>query len=350
MIWETLMEKTLTIAVPAFNAAKYLEKCFASVTGGDVAADIEVIVVNDGSTDNTGELAAEYSEKYPGIISVIDKENGGHGSGINAAIKKAAGKYFKVLDADDTLRSENMAAYIEALKSTDADVVLTNFETVDMTTGRVQLFATNGIEYGRKYTAEELKDFPREAFACSTFHGITYNTDFYRQSGVVLSEKIFYEDQEYATLPYLKMDSLVAFDIVLYEYMIGNAEQSVSDQNQVKRKDQIERVTWNIVDCYVENPQMGEGRKRYFEHKISDIVLSYYVVSLIKNRDRKQGRADAEHMRTTLGEKCPLLVEKTDRKYKIVRTLGRLHINNDRLEKMKQSRFYMKLFRAVRGK
>ena len=91
--------KLLSFVVPSYNSEKYLNKCVDSLLKG--GEDVEIIIVNDGSKDNTIKIAREYEEKYPSIIKVVDKENGGHGSGINSGLEVATGLYFKCVDSDD---------------------------------------------------------------------------------------------------------------------------------------------------------------------------------------------------------------------------------------------------------
>ena len=103
--------KYLTITVPCFNSEKYLRRCMDSlIIGGN---DVEIIVVDDGSTDQTGEIADLYAKCFPDIVTVVHKENGGHGSGVNTGLKLAKGRYFKVVDSDDWLEE---TAYRELLK------------------------------------------------------------------------------------------------------------------------------------------------------------------------------------------------------------------------------------------
>ena len=76
--------KLLTIAVPCYNSAAYMKKCIESLLPG--GEDVEIIIVNDGSTDETREIAEKYRDVYPGIVKVVNKKNGGHGSAVNAGI------------------------------------------------------------------------------------------------------------------------------------------------------------------------------------------------------------------------------------------------------------------------
>ena len=105
--------KLLSIAVPSYNSEKFLAETLESLSGYE---DVEVIVVNDGSKDGTLKIANEFKEKYPDYFKVIDKENGGHGSGLNAAYKIAEGLYFKCCDSDDTLDREGVLHLLDAIK------------------------------------------------------------------------------------------------------------------------------------------------------------------------------------------------------------------------------------------
>ena len=91
--------KLLSVTIPSYNSQEYMEKAINSaLIGGD---DIEILVVDDGSSDNTLDIALKYEKKYPGIVRAIHKENGGHGSAVNTGLANATGLYFKVLDSDD---------------------------------------------------------------------------------------------------------------------------------------------------------------------------------------------------------------------------------------------------------
>lgn len=106
--------KLLTITVPCFNSEKYLERCLDSLVAG--GEDVEIIVVDDGSVDKTGEIADRYAKWLPEIVTVVHKENGGHGSGVNTGLRLASGKYFKVVDSDDWLEEKEYRELLKQIK------------------------------------------------------------------------------------------------------------------------------------------------------------------------------------------------------------------------------------------
>lgn len=122
--------KILSIAIPCYNSEAYMEKCIDSLlVGGE---DVEILVVNDGSSDRTAEIADAYAKKYPTIVKAIHQENGGHGEAVNAGIRNASGLYFKVVDSDDWVNAE---AYEQILKTLEelirgpktVDLLISNF-------------------------------------------------------------------------------------------------------------------------------------------------------------------------------------------------------------------------------
>ena len=111
--------KLLTAAVPCYNSAAYMRRAIDTLlTGGN---DIEIIIVNDGSKDETEEIALEYREKYPEIVRVISQENGGHGEAVNTGLANATGLYFKVLDSDDWVSENALQDVLNKLKELIAD-------------------------------------------------------------------------------------------------------------------------------------------------------------------------------------------------------------------------------------
>ena len=106
--------KLLTFAIPCYNSQDYMENCIKSLLpGGD---DVEILIIDDGSKDSTGDIADAYEKKYPGIIRAIHQVNGGHGEAVNAGIRNATGLYFKVVDSDDWVDEEAYKKILDKLR------------------------------------------------------------------------------------------------------------------------------------------------------------------------------------------------------------------------------------------
>ena len=131
--------KLITFTVPCYNSAAYMDRCIKTLL--PAGEDAEIILVDDGSKDETGAIADAWAEKYPDIIRVIHQENGGHGEGVNQGIRNARGVYFKVVDSDDWLDTDALAKVMEKLRAfaameTPVDLLLCNYvyeHTVDNT-------------------------------------------------------------------------------------------------------------------------------------------------------------------------------------------------------------------------
>ena len=134
---EEKMKKLLTIVVPSYNVQKYLRQTIESFLDERVLERIEVLIVDDGSQDETAKIAMEYQIKFPNSRRLISKENGGHGSTINRGIQEASGKYFKVVDGDDWVNTEDFVKLVEKLKNCNSDYVVTNYYEVNDNTGEL---------------------------------------------------------------------------------------------------------------------------------------------------------------------------------------------------------------------
>ena len=124
------MCKIISVSIAAYNVEKTLIRAIESILAVKQKDLVEVIIINDGSTDNTLKIARKYQEKYPDSITVIDKKNEGYGSTIMAAVKVAKGKYFKVLDGDDYYETTEFEHLIDKLVCARADMIITPFEKI----------------------------------------------------------------------------------------------------------------------------------------------------------------------------------------------------------------------------
>lgn len=335
------MGKILSIIIPSYNSRPYLDKGLRSLVCG-VLDKLDVIVVNDGSTDGCEKIAEEYIDKYPDSFRLINKQNGGHGSAINAGSEAAAGKYLKVMDADDWFLTENLPQFVSELEKAQADVVLTCHHTIDISTGEVKNWRCYPEQFGREYTLGEVmgqwKSFDRSL----TFHGITYRTDFYREKGIKLSEKVFYEDHEYATFPCLLAKSILPLDLFIYEYRVGDVSQSVSAENQLKRIGHTETVLKRMA---AEGEALGGSADAdsYREKKTHLLLLSFLVTSLLCDKNRKQGRKRAFELMQYFKENDSNVYNMSVKHYRILKTLNRMHIGLKGYNRILGSKIYNKI-------
>jgi len=336
--------KVLSIIVPAYNSEQFLNKGIGSFLCDEVLDKLDIIIVNDGSKDSTAAIAEEFSHRYPGSVRLINQQNKGHGGALNTGCAAAVGRYLKVIDADDWVQTRNLPEFIRLLEDCDSDVVLTHHRTIDITTGEIKNWKNYPEVFGKAYTFAEImanwKNFDRSL----TFHGITYRTDFYHRCGIALSEHVFYEDHEYATFPCCRAASVTPFDLFIYEYRVGDVQQSVSDENQLKRIGHTETVLRRLVSEFHKLPlaENDPGRD-YVCMKAQGLLLSYLTTAMLVNPDKKQGRKMGADMMEYFRVQLPGAYEKAKKQYAAFCMMNRLHISRKAFEAMLHSKLYNKL-------
>ena len=187
-------EKILTVTVPSYNVQAYLEDCLESFVNSEVMDDIEVLIVNDGSSDDTATIAERYVSKYENTFRLINKENGGHGSTINTGAREARGKYFKVVDGDDWVDTRSFIRLVKLLKEIDADIVASNYTWINHTTRlpeKRQEYPFEKIEYNKLYQFEEIV-----GKTIIDMHATTVKTELFRKANEQIDEHTFYVDEK----------------------------------------------------------------------------------------------------------------------------------------------------------
>ena len=236
------MQKLLTIVVPVYKVEPYINKCLDSCILADekLMSQLEVIIVNDGTPDNSAEMSREYVKRYPNTFRQIDKENGGHGSAWNVGLKEATGKYLRFLDSDDWLT--NLDKLMEKLATCDADLVFTN-ECVHYFDGDKEI----GTEvqpcsniYDKRISVDDmdwLNVLPDNT--CVNFRKCTYNTAQLQKQYPLFREKVSYDDTILYAAPCLYAKSMIAYDFPVYNLLRGRDEQSMNPQVMKKKAEQI---------------------------------------------------------------------------------------------------------------
>lgn len=227
----------LSIVVPAYNAQAYLDRALA---GLETVDGVEVVIIDDGSTDGTGVLADRWAARHPERLRVVHQVNRGHGGAINAGLDAARGVFLKVLDADDWLDIPSLRALVAqlaVLESQDAvDAVFTDFvhERVGKTPKLARFDAV--FPSDRVFTWSDTERFGRRHVLM--MHAIVYRTSLLRASGLHLPEHTFYVDNLFVVKPLAHVRRMRYLPIPLYRYYIGREGQSVAPEVMVRRVDQ----------------------------------------------------------------------------------------------------------------
>ncbi len=244
--------KLLTIVIPCYNSEEYMEHAINSaLIGGN---DVEILIIDDGSTDNTLKIAREYESKYPDIIRSIHKENGGHGSAVNTGIANASGVYFKVLDSDDWLDAYSLQQVIQLLQDmvTDGivlDMVINNYVYEKPSIQKHKVMSYVGtIPRNKLIGWKDMKHFRLSQNLL--MHSIIYRTKLLRNCKLFLPENTFYVDNIYAYYPLPHVKKIYYLDVNLYRYYIGREDQSVNEAIMTKRIDQQIKVNKIMIDSY----------------------------------------------------------------------------------------------------
>lgn len=251
----------LSIIIPAYNVEKYLDKIIPTLTYNGAESDIEVLIINDGSRDNTVNIA-ETLIKDKSWFKIINKQNGGHGSVINRGIMEATGRYFKVVDGDDWVDTNELVKLVQFLKNSTADLIVTNYtEVEDISFKEHSVYTFHNIEYGRIYDENVLNAIDRYI----GIHSFTVKTSILKDNHIRVSENVFYEDTQYVLFPIPYIRSIVFVNYNVYKYRIASATQSVNPKNMVKNRAHRVVVMKGLVDYYLENTKMfSNSAKTYY--------------------------------------------------------------------------------------
>ena len=275
------MNKVLSISIAAYNAENDLSRCIESLVRTNVLDKLDIIVVNDGSRDNTSEIANQYGEKYPESIRVINKRNGGHGSTINASIEAAVGKYYKILDSDDWVNSENLTKLVTYLTTSNADMVLNPYEEIAYKdhTHKTLRNPNNGISYNKVHSLCEL-----DKNIILFMHSLTFKTSVMKQMGSVIDEHCFYVDMEYCIFPLKYIHNFSCLEYPVYQYLLGSSTQSMNIKNLIDRRDQHLKVTKRLVNFYEDSKnKLDKNILDIIEIRLKYAIYQQYVIFLHMN-------------------------------------------------------------------
>ena len=279
--------KYISFAIPCYNSEAYMTHAIESILPG--GGDVEIIIVNDGSKDNTSRIGHEYAEKYPDIIKVIDKENGGHGDAVNSGLAAASGKYFKVVDSDDWVKEESLHRILQVLRGFEeegqqVDMLIANYvyEKEGMENKKC-IHYRNVLPQDEIFHWSDIGHFHLDQYIL--MHSVIYRTELLKLCQLRLPKHTFYVDNIYVYYPLPHVSTIYYLDVNLYRYYIGRDDQSVNEKNMIKRIDQQLFVNKTMIEMY-EMRMIPNKKLRNYMIKYLAIMMT--VSSIICIRSKKE--------------------------------------------------------------
>ncbi|MFT3709451.1 MAG: glycosyltransferase [Archangium sp.] len=271
---------TLTVGVPVYNMERLLPRCLSSLLAGDSLEGLEVLVVDDGSKDNSVEIARVFESRYPGVVRVIAKENGGHGSVINRVVAEARGKYMRLVDSDDWVDPVNFAAFLERLRSETVDLVLTDY--AEDWAHRDDLFEKPIYANIQPDTVHSFDLLASRQYGFKSWGPVlataTFKTECLRRARLHIDERIAYVDMEYCTLSLTFIETARYYELSVYRYFLGRANQTVERASFERKYTQHERVIFRIAH-YVENTNISAAKRGYIVNNVlTPLIASHRMI------------------------------------------------------------------------
>lgn len=268
-----MKDKILSISIAAYNVENYLRDTLDSLVDSDVIDLLDVIIVNDESTDSTAQIASEYVEKYPDSVMLVNKENGGYGSTINCALKHAKGKFIKLLDGDDWYMTENLSLFVRRLNETNADMVLTSYSTFMCDKLTPLNYFNPPYDSSVVLNVKELKTI--------SMYSMAVRTTLVKDS-VQITENCFYTDVEWFLKSALCCKSFEAFPVCVYCHRLGRPGQSVAEEGYLEHIAEHTLIAQKAVNIFNENKGLSG-----LEVALSEILERNYLYLLKSDRTIK---------------------------------------------------------------
>lgn len=301
------MQKLLTIVVPTYNMQDYLNRCLDSlVVLPELMGQLEVLVVNDGSKDNSSAIAHEYEAKYPATFRVIDKENGNYGSCVNRGLAEAKGKYIKVLDADDWFDIVEFEKFLVTMSEVEADLVLTDFSIVNADNMEATLAYHPNLRIGYVYP---FKDCTIEEVGVYMMHAVTYHTALLRDISYWQTTGISYTDMEWAYNPLYAVNSMAYYDYNVYQYLVGREGQTMDPQVMLRTINHHEIVARSLIDNAKLHQPIGFARTT-IERQIVYLLEKVYRTRLVLQDSESFDQSEMEAFDQYINEERPDLYKR----------------------------------------
>lgn len=265
----------LSIIVPIYNVEDYLEECLKSLYNIK-NIKLEIILVNDGSKDNSFKIMEKFKEIYPEKTVLINKENGGLSSARNAGMKAAVGEYISFIDSDDFIDVDEFEKFFKEGQKDKLDVMVGNMryytpEKTGDSLFRSDVVKNSGIVNGIDFfwnLFQKPKCFREEVV------DDIYKREFLVKNNIWFNENIVHEDSEFTPLVYLKAEKVKYIDRAFYFYRqrTGSIMNKVSEKSIVSLESICEKF---FIECKSLDSKKGK-------EVLSSLILSFYSVVVYK--------------------------------------------------------------------
>lgn len=263
--------KYITFAIPCYNSEAYMEKAINSIL--PAGEDVEILIVNDGSTDKTKKIGKQYAERFPSIVKVINKENGGHGDAVNSGLSHASGKYFKVVDSDDWVDEDSLMKLLEVIRGfvregSEVDMIVSNYvyEKAGMEHKKI-IHYRNVLPQNEIFRWDDIGSFHLDQYIL--MHSVMYRTEMLKLCQLKLPKHTFYVDNIYVYYPLPHVRLLYYLDVDFYRYFIGREDQSVNEKVMIGRIDQqikVNKIMIEDIDLWkISNRKLRKYMFNYLE-------------------------------------------------------------------------------------
>lgn len=259
------MDKLLTISIAAYNVGKYIKATLNSLILTKHMEQLEVLIVDDGSTDNLKEIVTSFIKEYPNTFVLCEKENGGYGSTINWSIRHANGRFFKILDGDDTVDGDGMVELLDILNTTSADAVVSQAVRNYPDGRELKIYPfIDGLLENKIYSIASNSDFADVAV-----WGYTFRTDVIKKHWVDLPLHSFYTDRLFVLHTLLGVETLQYQKKIIYKYRVGLNEQSTSIQSIKKHYKEAVKVDLNSIDWVGKSVNQDMPAYNYINNRLA---------------------------------------------------------------------------------
>lgn len=277
--------KILSICIPVYNIERYLIRCLNSILSCKDKHLLEIIIVNDGSTDNSSQVIDDYYQRFPHIIKVITQENQGHGSAVIAGLRSATAKYFRIIDGDDWVDPIALNELLQYLRFIEVDLVLTNYSVDHISNPNIYPnLIYNNLPEQKKLDIESIKFTDVWGPILSTS---TVKTTILQESQCNLPTKCCYVDMLYNARVIAAVQTLIYLNLPIYKYFIGRAEQSISAGTFVSKYQDHEKVILEIMGI-LQNPALSSAKKALIRNHLLLPMLGRQIFLFISMRSLKK--------------------------------------------------------------